>query len=43
MNEVGDWLYTKCSFKNADFQCKDFEPKLLYRKKYKQGELANGN
>ncbi len=35
MNEVGDWLYEKCSYKNKDFKCLDFKPKWIHRRKYK--------
>ena len=38
---VGNWHYTKCTYKNEGFKCKDFEPKLIHRRKYKGA--TNGN
>lgn len=35
MDELGNWSYPTCSFKNKDFKCTDFKPKLIYRRKYK--------
>ncbi len=35
MDEVGNRVYTKCSYKNKDFKCLDFKPKWYYRRKYK--------
>ncbi len=36
MDEVGNWWYTKCYYKNKDFKCLDFKPKWIHKRKYKR-------
>ncbi len=35
MNEIGDWVYKSCSYKNKNFKCTDFKPRWIHRRKYK--------
>lgn len=38
---TGDLLYTKCSYKNKDFQCIDFESKVFHRWKYNSADVRD--